>query len=64
MKKSVDYYTGVHAVSLPGSSAIRKFWLMSQPQKKSMVKSMPVFQLQVTRRRFADAVAMARKKHH
>ena len=32
----------VSAVSLPESLAIRKFWLMSQPQKKSMVKT-PVF---------------------
>ena len=36
VKKSVITIP-VSAVSLPGSLAIRKFWLMSQPQKKSMV---------------------------
>ena len=38
VKKSVITIP-VSAVSLPESLAIRKFWLMSQPQKKSMAQN-------------------------
>lgn len=49
----------VSAVSLPESLAIRKFWLMSQPQKKSMVKN-ACFQYDFSRRT-ADFLCIAGK---
>lgn len=58
VKKSVITIP-VSAVSLPGSLAIRKFWLMSQPQKKSMVKN-ACFQYDFSRRT-ADFLCMAGK---
>lgn len=58
VKKSVITIP-VSAVSLPGSLAIRKFWLMSQQQKKSMVKN-ACFQYDFSRRT-ADFLCMAGK---
>ena len=58
VKKSVITIP-VSAVSLPESLAIRKFWLMSQPQKKSMVKN-ACFQYDFSRRT-ADFLCMAGK---
>lgn len=58
VKKSVITIP-VSAVSLPGSLAISKFWLMSQPQKKSMVKN-ACFQYDFSRRA-ADFLCMAGK---
>mgnify|MGYP002289119613 CR=1 FL=1 len=58
VKKSVITIP-VSSESLPGSLAIRKFWLMSQPQKKSMVKN-ACFQYDFSRRT-ADFLCMAGK---
>ena len=61
MKKSVITIP-VSAVSLPGSLAVRKFWLMSQPQKKSMAQN-ACFSVRSFQKnsRFS---AHGRKKHH